>query len=392
MALNVQKPAIDPSYLEKLQARQLRRDYPSAFITWAISDRSSGLLANNPDIDEVWEIPVDRDSMPVIWSIFEREADRLYARREFDHIVLSQIWPNNLQNYDGTVRPSILRSYGRPITVPIENVIRLTDDELERTEGYALQNGLAAFRHRILFECSSRSGQSFITPDLAQEVARRLYELIDDATVIFSTDLPMQLADPRSRYAGTLSLRETAHLTRHCTLFVGAGSGGTVAASSTASRPLPMILLLKKSTSMYASFAHDFEYFGVADRKVLEMTDERPARIAQCIASACASGIDAAQIESEGRIPIKFDHYFSMVRSGLLERMRYLDAARVDCRLDQIRHGRCSGKAADRPQLVFCSQPSCRRKAARRACRCRPPAERTSSTATHTGAIAPPAR
>ena len=56
-------------------ARQLRRDYPSAFITWAISDRSSGLLANNPDIDEVWEIPVDRDSMPVIWSIFEREAD-----------------------------------------------------------------------------------------------------------------------------------------------------------------------------------------------------------------------------------------------------------------------------------------------------------------------------
>jgi len=308
-------------------ARQLRRDYPSAFITWAISDRSSGLLANNPDIDEVWEIPVDRDSMPVIWSIFEREADRLYARREFDHIVLSQIWPNNLQNYDGTIRPSILRSYGRPITVPIENVIRLTDDELERTEGYALQNGLAAFRHRILFECSSRSGQSFITPDLAQEVARRLYELIDDATVIFSTDLPMQLADPRSRYAGTLSLRETAHLTRHCTLFVGAGSGGTVAASSTASRPLPMILLLKKSTSMYASFAHDFEYFGVADRKVLEMTDERPARIAQCIASACASGIDAAQIESEGRIPIKFDHYFSMVRSGLLERMRYLDAA-----------------------------------------------------------------
>ena len=110
--------------------------------------------------------------MPVIWSIFEREAGRLYARREFDHIVLSQIWPNNLQNYDGTVRPSILRSYGRPITVPIENVIRLTDDELERTEGYALQNGLAAFRHRILFECSSRSGQSFITPDLAQEVAR----------------------------------------------------------------------------------------------------------------------------------------------------------------------------------------------------------------------------
>jgi hypothetical protein len=308
-------------------ARQLRHDYPGASITWAISDRSSGLLVNNPHIDEVWEIPTDRDATAMVWGIFEREAYRLYARREFDHVVLSQIWPNNLQNYDGTVRPSILRSYCRPITVPIENVIRLTDRELEKTEAFARQQGLASYRHRILFECSSRSGQSFMTPDLAQEIARSLYEIVDDATVIFSTDLPMQLADRRSRYAGALSLRETAHLTHHCTLFVGAGSGGTVAASSTASRPLPMILLLRKSTSMYASFAHDFEYFGIADRKVLEMTDENPRRIAQRIARACTEGLDAAAAENDGGIPIRFEHYFSMLRSGLLAKMRYLDAA-----------------------------------------------------------------
>jgi predicted TIM-barrel fold metal-dependent hydrolase len=94
-------------------------------------------------------------------------------------------------------------------------------------EDFVSTNRIASFAHRILFECSSRSGQSFITPDLAQDIAHRVYALLPEAAVIFSTDLPMILDDKRSRYAGTLSLRETAHLTHHCSLFVGAGSGGT---------------------------------------------------------------------------------------------------------------------------------------------------------------------
>jgi hypothetical protein len=306
-------------------ARQLRQDYPSATITWAISDRSASLLTNNPHVDEVWKIPVEATNMQQIWSVFEREAVRLWMRREFDQIVLSQIWPNNFHNYDGTVRPSILRSYGRPITVPIENVIRLADAELARVEDFVSTNRIASFAHRILFECSSRSGQSFITPDLAQDIARRVYSLLPEATVIFSTDLPMTLDDKRSRYAGTLSLRETAHLTHHCTLFVGAGSGGTVAASSTASRPLPMILLLKQSMSMYASFAHDFEYFGIKDRRVAEITDGNPDHIARSIARAATHGFGAADVGAS--LPINFDHYFGQIRTGLLAKMRYLDAA-----------------------------------------------------------------
>jgi len=61
-----------------------------------------------------------------MWRLFEREATRRLVRHDFDHAYFSQIWPNNFQNFDGTIRPSILRSYGRPITVPIENVIHLT--------------------------------------------------------------------------------------------------------------------------------------------------------------------------------------------------------------------------------------------------------------------------
>ena len=310
-------------------ARQLRRDHPKAHITWAISSQCAGLLKNNPDIDEIWQIPIAGwEQHETIWRVFEREAMRSYVERSYDFVLLSQIWPNNFRNFDGTVRPSILRSYGRPITVPIENVIRLTPEEIARVERFVEEQRLRDFEHRILFECSSKSGQSFVTPELAQEVARRVYEILPSATIVFSTNIPMRLDDERSRYAGTLSLRETAHLTHDCTLFVGAGSGSTVAATSTASRPLPMIQLLSAATSVFASFAHDFEYFGTPGRPVLEMTNQDAEDIADCIATTCRDGIQTAMSRFDGRIPVRFEYYFSLIDQCLLKKYRFLDAAR----------------------------------------------------------------
>ncbi|MDQ2082191.1 hypothetical protein RA307_18535 [Xanthobacteraceae bacterium Astr-EGSB] len=310
-------------------ARQLRQDHPTAHITWAISSQCAPVLKNNPHIDAVWKIPIaDWSGHEAMWKVFEREALRRYQRREFDHVLLSQIWPNHFENYDGTVRPSLLRSYGRPITVPIENVIELTGDEVERTDNFVRENGILDFKYRILFECSSKSGQSFVTPEKAQAVADRLYEKLPDATVIFSTHLPMELRDPRSRYAGVLTLRETARLTHFCTLFIGAGSGGTVAASSTAARPLPMLQLLAASTSVFASFAHDFEYFNVTAWPIIELTTENERTIAECIALLCREGVDAAQRSYGAPIPVTFDHYVSQISNCLLRQYRFIDAAR----------------------------------------------------------------
>jgi hypothetical protein len=310
-------------------ARQLRADYPSAHIVWAVSSQCAPVLANNPHIDAIWEIPVSGwDQHETMWRLFEREALSRYVRREFDHVLLSQIWPSNFQNFDGTVRPSILRSYGRPITVPIENVINLTNQEVEKVETFVAMRHLEDFEHRILFECSSKSGQSFVTPELAQEVARELYRRVPTASVIFSTHQPMVLADKRSRYAGCLSLREIAHLTHYCTMFVGSGSGCSVVAGSTAAKPLPMIQLLSASTSVFASFAHDMEYFGITDREILEMTDEDPDHIAACIATACENGMAKAIDAYDSRISVAFDHYIGLIEMMLLANHRYLDAAR----------------------------------------------------------------
>jgi len=310
-------------------ARQLRLDYPKAEITWAISSQCTHLLRNNPYIDHVWEIPVfDWSHHEMLWRVFEREAIRRYQRRDFDGMVLSQIWPNNFHNYDGTVRSSLLRAYGRRLTVPIENVIHLADDEIDRVESFAERARLAEIEHKILFECSSKSGQSFVTPDKAQDIADELYRIMPQARVIFSTHLPMELRDKRSRHAGSLSLREIARLTHHVDLFVGAGSGGTVSASSSAARIVPMIQLLAASTSVFASFAHDFEYFGLTERPVLEMTAEDPVLIARSIVAALSNGIEAARAEFDGRIPVRFDHYFSQVTGCLIRQHRYLDTAR----------------------------------------------------------------
>ncbi|HUP91420.1 MAG TPA: hypothetical protein VM074_04170 [Solimonas sp.] len=309
-------------------ARQLRHDHPDAHITWAITSQCKGVLRNNPHIDAIWEIPMTGwEYQDVIWRVFEREALRRLARHEFDHAWLSQISPNNFHNYDGTIRPSILRSYGAPITVPIENVIELDAAEQGQVAAFVARSGLDAFEHRILFECSSRSGQSFITPDLAQDIAQRVYAALPSACVLLSTHLPIELRHANSRNAGELSLRETAGLTHHCTLFVGAGSGGTVAATSTAARQLPMFQLLSASTSVYASFAHDFEHYGLAHEHMVEMTREDPQAIADAIVLACCQGIAAAQEEFGETIPVRFEHYMKLIGDQLLRRGQFLDAA-----------------------------------------------------------------
>jgi hypothetical protein len=310
-------------------ARQLRHDNPDAHLTWAVSSPYAGLLKNNPHINEIWQVPVEGWNWNAkIWRLFEREAIRRYRRREFDEILLSQITPSNVSNYDGTVRPSILRSLGRPITVPIENVVRLTDDEIEKVEAYVRDNEIDKFEQRILFECETRSGQSFVTPDLAQEIAQKLYALLPNATVIFSAAGPITLRDQRSRYAGRLSLREVAHLTHFCSVFVGAGSGGTVMATSTAAKLLPTVLLLSAETSVFASFAHDFEYFGIDHPGIIEITHQSPGHIASCIALVCREGAAPALPEFGVRIPVHFEHYRKIVETNLLRSQRYLEAAR----------------------------------------------------------------
>src|SRR5260370_26309115 len=90
-------------------ARQLRQDHPRAHITWGISSQCAGLLRNNPDVDEVWEVPISGwDDHGMAWRLFEREALRAHQRRELGLVLLLPILPRHFLHFDSTGRPNIL--------------------------------------------------------------------------------------------------------------------------------------------------------------------------------------------------------------------------------------------------------------------------------------------
>jgi ADP-heptose:LPS heptosyltransferase len=66
-------------------ARQIKKDVPDCHLTWAISSLCRPMIEHNPDVDEIWEVPVaSRRDQQFTWQTFESEALRLLARHHFD--------------------------------------------------------------------------------------------------------------------------------------------------------------------------------------------------------------------------------------------------------------------------------------------------------------------
>src|SRR5690606_15982438 len=131
---------------------------------------------------------------------------------------------------------------------------------------------------------------------LAAEIAGLIALKKPDVAFVLSTHEPLTSDLPQIIHGGELSMRETAALTHYADLFVGCGSGLTVVATSAAAKPdLPNIQILKQSTSVYASFKHDFEYFGKPAGHFLETTHSNPDRLAATVMAALDEGIVSAK-------------------------------------------------------------------------------------------------
>ena len=308
-------------------ARQIKHDYPNCELTWAIASNCRHILVGNPHVDKIWEVTInnlaDRENG---WWAFEEAVLRIQTGpKPFDRVYLSQIWPSNFRNYDGTIRPSMLRAYDRPITVPIDSVINLTDNEYAAVEKFVHQHEIDRYAHRILFECSSTSGQSHVTPDFALKTAQQVANLLPDCCFIISTHEQIETSNHNVISARALGMRENASLTHYCTLFVGCGSGITVVATSTAAKELPTIQLLSTNTSMYASFIHDFEYFNKPTDRFIEMGDATPEKVAAAITRCCRDGLHATRSEYHRPLPLTFDFYLELVDRWLVQGGRYFD-------------------------------------------------------------------
>lgn len=308
-------------------ARQIKHDYPGCHLTWAISSLCRSMIEENPFVDEIWEFPAENwNQIFAAWYQFERELQNRVKQGEFDELFLTQIYPGNTQNYDGTTKVSLLRGYPKPITVPLQNILRLRQTEVEKVRIFAEKHNLQNRRNVILFECASSSNQSFVTLDFALSFAQGLLSLVPDCSIILSSKSKIPVVDARIVDGSTLSLRENAELTKYCSLFIGCSSGVTQTALTDWAKPLPMIQLLLASTSVYASIAHDLEYWGLSSEQVLEMTDLPPERLIECVYLTLTRGFAEARQRFHQEIQVDFNFYLTHVRSFIFP--HYVKASR----------------------------------------------------------------
>jgi hypothetical protein len=164
--------------------------------------------------------------------------------------------------------------------------------------------------------------------DRALELAEAITAARRKAVVIVSTRDAFATDNPRIISGGSISIRQTARLTEYVDLFVGCGSGLTVAATSGAAKPgLPNIQILRRRTSVYASFRHDFGYFGKPIDHFMELTSEDSGQLHAAVLVALADWFEVAKAEFDDPVPLTFDWYIELISMMLIDTGRYVDAA-----------------------------------------------------------------
>ena len=310
-------------------ARQIKHDYPHCHLTWAVSSMCRSIVEGNPFVDEIWEILQDTNNDPSkTWYRFESEAIAKKQNGDFDELFLTQIPPANFQNYDGTSRSSLFRGYPRPITVPVQPIVRLSASEIENVTKFVRRNNINTQDNVILFECTATSGQSFLTPDFALETVNHVLNNDKKVKFILTSDKKIITSLPNIIDASVLSFKENAELTKYCTLLVGCSSGISWLATSDWAKDLPKIQLLDAKTRMFASMIQDAKYFGLSTDRILEMQNCTPQHLADCILLCLKAGFSEAKKNYHVETPLIFDFYFQGIYSAFLKQLNIVNAVK----------------------------------------------------------------
>ncbi len=299
-------------------AAQIKRDFPGCHLTWAVSAKCRTMIEHNPLVDAIWEIPLPswQDAeLRAAWTAFERDALRKYDAGEFDFAFFTQIYPGNPHHADGTVRPGIFRGYPGRMTVDIRPCLVLTPAEVQEVFDFAVRHRLGAYERVILFECASKSGQSPLTPENAYTLARGIVSSrLERVAVILCSHFEAPGDMPGIIDGSKLTLRQMAELTRYAHLLIGGSSGISCISTSTWSKRLPMIQVLSPGPAMFASLAHDYDYFGLPGGHVIEMFGLNLESVWGCYRTIFAEGWDQARAAFHQLPEIRFDYYLDFLR------------------------------------------------------------------------------
>ena len=285
-------------------AQQIKKDYPGCHLIWAIASFCKTIIANNPYIDEILTVDtVAKNDAPALRKfkklIYKQKKEGVYAEVFFIHN-----GDTNQAFYDGSIRSSILRAYGKPITVPFIPVLHLREDEIAKAKYFAKEHHLASFKEVVIFEYAPQSGQSTITKEIALSIAEGIVAKSNTAIILSSAN-KIQHINKAIIDGSSLTIRETAALTHYCTFLLGTSSGITWISTSDAAKFLPMVQLFNPDTRFENPISRDFERFGFATDKVIELLKLDEKIIVDCVQSALED-FATAKITYNQIIPLHF--------------------------------------------------------------------------------------
>lgn len=261
------------------------------------------------------------------WALAKEMILKKQAGREpYDRIWMPQIHPDNYCHFDGTVRPSQFRGYDRPITVPINPILYLTTEEIDNVTRFVKDKKLDSDISLVLFECSSNSSQSHVTPEFALDVARLSGEKKLPLNFLISTSSSFKGSLPCNAHsASQLSMRENLMLFEYCSFFIGCGSGLSVIATCDQTKNMPNLQVLDSSKSVFASFFHDFKYFKKPTDRFIEMPDTNAEGVINCLECELQEGHNAAVEKFHDPIAVTMDFVLQIAKQ-LCGRQMFLQA------------------------------------------------------------------
>ncbi|MBC7873081.1 MAG: hypothetical protein H7Y01_03735, partial [Ferruginibacter sp.] len=219
-------------------ARQIKQDFPGCHLTWAIAGFCKSIISQNPYVDEVRVIDEVQKNDIIAFRKLKKKVSGEKKAGRWDEVFVTHNMDDNQALYDGTIRGMIFRAYPHPVTVPVQPVLVLSEEEKQRVAAFADRNRLPQFKNIILWEYAPQSGQSKLNFDFVLRVAERIVQQPDTCVILSSSN--SFSPSPGIIDASSLSVRENAELTHYCSLLIGCSSGITWLSTSSGARQLPM--------------------------------------------------------------------------------------------------------------------------------------------------------
>jgi len=285
-------------------ARQIKTDYPDCYLTWIIGEKYSSVLINNPYVDEIEKYP-NPDYYFEGWNLLKEKCLKLKNEGFYDEVFFSQIYPENLHTFDGTIRNSTFKGYPGNIS-DVTPVLFLTEEEVTNVKKFL--NKVNPDKKRIVvFEFAANSNQTFINKQFAVEAAHRIVNNISDYIVILTSHQKIETGNPNIIDGSSLTFRENAELVNNAWLFIGCSSGITWLSTSGWGKQVPTIQLINPKAYWFAGVLYDHEYFGIDNKHIIEMQQCTTDYLLNCLVEIYNNNFELAKNKySQTVLPARF--------------------------------------------------------------------------------------